>query len=231
MKVCIIDTETTGTDEAAVCIEVAAARYDLTYGLEDCFSSLVQAEDNPAFEVNGIPAELLYDAAPPSSVWLAADRLARGCACVVAHNAEFDRRFAPPLGRYLPDDSPLPWVCSMDDIDWPHRSGSKSLAGLCLAHNVGVEAAHRAIADVMLLVRLFDRMREQGRDVRAMIERAMRPKALFVVAERKFDKARNALAKGAGFRWDQPCAPGQWSRKMFLDLAEGLPFAVERVGE
>jgi len=230
IQVMILDTETTGTDEAAVCIEVAVARYDLAHGLEACYSSLVRADGNPAIEVNGIPTELVAHAAFPDTVWGDAESFGFGCAAIVAHGADFDQRFVPP--GFCEDEhtgAPIPWICSMDDIEWPKKSSSKALAAICLAHGVGVEAAHRAIADVMLLVRLFDRMREQGRDLRAMIERAMRPKGLFVVADGRYDPIRNTMAKEAGFRWDPERK--RWWRRMFVDLAAALPFAVRRADE
>jgi hypothetical protein len=73
---------------------------------------------------------------------------------------------------------------------------------------------------------LFTRTKELGCDLVAMLRRGLRPKGRFVVAERGFDEARNAMVKAAGFTWD--AGRREWSRTMAIEDAEALPFRVER---
>jgi DNA polymerase III epsilon subunit-like protein len=91
---------------------------------------------------------------------------------IVAHNADFDRSFVSPALRALP------WADSMSDIDWGRGKVGGSLTALALAHDVGVVSAHRAMADVDVLVRTFQAAQRLGADLPAMLTRALRPKVL-----------------------------------------------------
>lgn len=199
----IIDTETTGFDpKKDSLIEVAWARYDERHGLVDCKSRLLKSDGNAAFSVNGISPELLRDAREGVSLDL------EGARCAVAHNASFDSQWLPWI---------KPWVCSKSDIEWPKDIGSGSLEKLALAHGIGVMPGHRAIYDVLTLVRTFDRVAEMGHDLEAMITKAMLPKSIF---QSKHPFASNDTASKAGFRWDG--ARKAWCRKMTDDAAKLL---------
>jgi DNA polymerase-3 subunit epsilon len=223
-NILLLDTETGGTHEGAPCIEVAVALYSVEYAaVVRSYSSLIRHGSNDAERTNRIPVGLLLDAPPPQSVWAVVAKFVAQADAIVAYNAEFDRRFVPLVA---PQDM-CPWVCAMDDISWPRgKGGRESLISLALAHDVGVASAHRAFADVDLLARLFTRVKDMGRDLGAMLARGLRPKGRFVVAERGFDEARNALVKGNGFTWD--AGRREWSRTMAIEDAETLPFAVKR---
>ena len=216
----ILDTETTGVDDGAVCIEVACALYSLKHAaVVRSFSSLIRHHENPAEAVNRISPALLAEAPLPGNVWPVIDRMALSVRAIVAHSADFDRRFVPPIVA-----ANAPWVCSMDDLAWPRPAG-RSLVALALAHDLGVSHAHRAAVDVDLLARLFTRAAEMGADLEAMITRGLRPKALFVALvpfERKDE------AKVAGFKWDES-VPKAWSRRMAIEDVAALPFKVREV--
>lgn len=224
-NVLITDTETDGTHEGAVCIEVAAILYDVNHGAAiRSFASLIRAESNAAEPVNRIPATMLADAPTPDTVWPFILKMASKAEAICAHGADFDRRFVHP---FLLDK---PWICTMNDLTWPRaQKPGESLVKLALAHDLGVSYAHRALADCDLLARLLTRVREMGADLQAFLARGLRPKALFVVADRSFDPERNAKCKLAGFGWDKPEAPRQWSRRMAIEDAPALPFAVQQV--
>lgn len=138
MDILIVDTETTGlspkTDRV---VEVAGVLYSLEHAsVVRSFASLIRTPDgNAAEEINGISPALLADAATPDAdeVWEAMRVLACSAECIVAHHADFDHEFC--VGRLdvevLDADGrmrPIPWVCSMDDIEWPRRSTSRQLA-------------------------------------------------------------------------------------------------------
>ena len=62
-EIVILDCETTGIDEGAVCIEVALCVYSLTHAaVIDSYSSLIRADANPAESINRISPALLADA-------------------------------------------------------------------------------------------------------------------------------------------------------------------------
>jgi DNA polymerase-3 subunit epsilon len=221
--IAIIDTETTSTDPATGhLLEVALALWSVEErALVRARSWLVQgAETNEAIAVNGIRPSLLRHGGPREDiVRLVSNIVFKECSIIVSHNIEFDRKWLPELDRYH-------WVCSQDDIEWPRYSSSKGLTAVALAHGIGVVDAHRALADVLTVARLLERVAEIA-DLDAILAKAMRPRAVFEVAEKGFSEARNALAKESGFRWDAPTK--SWRRRLALEDASTMPFAVRRV--
>lgn len=220
-RIAILDTETSSLDPSTgTLLEVAVATFSVRLGkLIESHSWLACAASNEAEAVNGLAVDLLAYGDDPSRVVEHAREVVRGCDAVVAHGAAFDRQWVPIEG--------IPWICSCDDIEWPRKSSTRSLAALALAHGVGVLDAHRAGTDVSTLVRLFERVHEMGVDLRAMLEKAMIPKCLFAVADRTYDEARNAKAKELGFRWNPDAR--RWERRMTTEQAAAMPFAVEQV--
>ncbi len=212
----VIDTETQGLDPATdACIEVAVILYDIEHRAPvESYASLIRAKGNAAEAVNRIAPSLLESAPRGGDVWSVVRAMVARADAVVAHRAEFDVGFIPPsvLGE-------CPVLCSKFDIEWPHGKLGDHLVHLALAHGVGVMEAHRALADCNLLVRLFQRVAEQGVDVPAMLARAMRPKVT-VIAQVSYDD--RAMAKSAGFAWD---ASGKfWHRSMAREDVAALPF-------
>lgn len=225
--VLLVDTETTGVDDSARCIEIAATLFSVRHAAPvRSFSSLIRAEENPAENVNRIPVALLREAPRPEPVWNRFFEMVPWADAIVAHNADFDRRFVPSVES---SQHIKPWICSMDDLAWPkaNRPG-EGLVSLALAHGLGVAHAHRAAADVELLGRLLTRIHEMGTKLNSFLARGLRPKALFMVAETSFDAERNERAKAHGFVWDR-AMPRRWARKMAIEDAQALPFAVVQV--
>lgn len=220
-RILILDTETSGLSDTDVAIEVAVALYSVKHhAVLRTFASLMYATTNPAVHINRIPVEILAEAPPAEVIWPAIESMAASAQAVVAHNADFDRRFVP--GKFLQK----PWVCSQDDIIWPNQSSSReALIKLALAHDLGVSHAHRAAVDVDLLSRLFTRVAELGVDISELLVRGMRPKGMYQAMVSYDDRE---MAKKAGFRWD--AGNKTWTRKMFVEDAEALPFDVQRVG-
>jgi DNA polymerase-3 subunit epsilon len=217
-RILIIDTETTGLDEtAAQVIEVAIAIYSVEHrSLVRARSWLVSGETNAAEAVNGIPSGMLSQGIDFSVVNATVHNIAvKECDAIVAHGADFDRKW------FSPDVQRLPWVCSMRDLDWRRKPTSKSLVALALAYGVGVSAAHRALDDVMTLVRTFERAAELGEDIAALLARGARPK-VHVVSLAPFEQKDEV--KAAGFAWD--AGRKLWTRKMAADDVAALPFAV-----
>ena len=218
--VAILDTETTGVAETDVAIEVAVIVYSVEHAAPvRAFSSLMRAASNPAERVNRIPSALLADAPEAGTVWAGVSRMVAKCDAVLAHNADFDKRFVPP------DIAAKPWICTMNDLAWPMSDKPTSLAAVALAHGLGIASAHRAMTDCDTIARLLTRVAET-QPLAPFLARGLRPKSRYQALV-SFDT--NQLAKDAGFRWNQPEAPGMWTRTMADEDAAALPFQVRRI--
>lgn len=217
--VCIVDTETTGLDPSNdVLLEVAAAVWSVEHrAMVSCASWLVDTgtRENPAEAINGIPAGILALGVPVAQMERELSVMLGASDAVLAHNAAFDRAwFSPPM------QAARPWICTCDDVEWP-RPSSRSLVAIALAHGVGVVHAHRALSDVMTLVRLLERAAELT-DVHALLQRGLRPKAKFKAV---VSYERREEAKLAGFRWD--ASSRGWYRTMAYEDVAALPFPCE----
>lgn len=231
-NVLLLDTETTGMDpekDGARCIEVAVQLFDIQLATPIMsFASLMWDPSwgepaNPQEKTNGISAAMLAFAPPPLEVWRRVRAIA-GCAaeCVVAHRAEFDMRFTPPMKRPTaagPED-PLPWACTKSDFKWPHGLRGDHLVHLALGLGLGVVAAHRAMTDVDIMSRVLSRVAEMGGDLQELFRLALRPKVR-VVSLAPFEM--KDIVKEHGFFWDPPPVK-QWYRWMSPEDRAELPF-------
>ena len=219
----ILDTETTGLEPvSAQCIEVGAVLFHVpTRSVLSQVSFLLPAAANPAEHVNGIAAEVTRLPQP----WQAGLKhflaLLADADAVLAHNAAFDAKWFG-LGQLPPIDKP--WICSMDDIEWPperHLRPAPSVRDLALAYGVPVWAAHRALTDCIYLVQVLERCG----DLEGLLAAAMEPKLLY---RANLPYAERHKAKQAGFRWNEPVR-GAWSRRLSERQAQALAFEVQRV--
>lgn len=223
----ILDFETSGVDPATHrVVEMGVTTWSVPHRCAvRSWSILMHGGPNEAEAVNHIPSALLAASdipgvSDPEIAWKNLRTVFESVDAIVAHNADFDRSFVPESFR----DS-RPWICTMADIEWPRGSSSQKLTEIALAHGLGVSGAHRALADVEIIVRLLERSVELGADIEAMLAKATRPKKLFAVAAQGYDEARNALAKAAGFRWQKP----HWVKRMAPEDVTALPFDVKEI--
>ena len=230
-NILILDIEATGLDhQKDTVVEVAAALWSVPHrALLDVRSMLVRTEQlNAAFHVNRIPDALI---AQGNVGWSEAESLIGDMMydadATVAHNADYDRAwFSKDVAERTP------WICSCDDLDWPRTTQSKGLVSLALDHGVGVVSAHRALADVLTLARLFEAVAPilelQGRTLEEFLARGLRPKARFqalVPIERKDE------AKSAGFHWNPGPVGKGWFRNMAIEDAALLRFPTRQVAK
>lgn len=217
-----LDVESTGLDETTDhVIEVGWALWSVELRtMTSCGSMLVNngITENRAEGINGIPAPVLSS----GESWIEAQRrvvaLQSGADATVAHNAAFDRKW------FHNDIQSHRWICSKSDIEWPLAiRGKASLVDIALAHGVGITHAHRAISDVLTLVRLFERVAERW-DIQKLLSDAVRPKKLYRALV-SYD-ARE-MAKQAGFEWDS--TKKQWIKALAQEDAQTLPFSVQEV--
>lgn len=227
MRLAIIDTETTGTDptkdhllEVAIGIYSVGAERSLTSGLILSASWLVGGAPDDAVldssKVHGIHPRMLDGAPSREESNRRVERMLASVDVVASHTM-FDRDWMPDTVKGKP------WVDTCNDFEWPVWSSSRSLIALAVVHGVGVVAAHRALDDVMTLVRMFDRIDRHGMSLEVALKRALRPKVR-VIGMQPYDK--NPIAKEHGFRWDQETM--EWYRMVASDDAETfvaqLPF-------
>lgn len=207
----VLDTETSGKDpKIDHLIEVGAARVDIACGkMIDCRSWLIESRSNEAEHINGIPASILEPYGMPDGDLGAIRNYVNNGRCVIAHNASFDQQWLPMIDA--------PWVCSQHDIEWPRREamGTGSLEKLALAHGVGVLPGHRAMHDVLTIVRVLEVVHASigAPAFKVMIDRAMRPKGIYqaIVSFQAKDSA-----KDAGFNWEPDWAPENVRKKAWL---------------
>jgi DNA polymerase-3 subunit epsilon len=222
LNLLIVDTETSGVDPTRDhVVEVAAVLFSVRWAsVIRAFSTILPAESNAAEPINRIPAGLLRDQIDSGNVWGEIAGMASHACAFVAHSAQFDKSFFQPQVAGL-----LPWICTLNDVDWPRNSESRSLVAICLEHGLGISHAHRALTDCFLITRLFERVAErEGPDgLQAMIERAMRPKTRIVAIG---SREQNELFKKHKFRWggyDNPPLK-EWYRFMPIEDVRHLPF-------
>ena len=222
-NILILDTETTGLDnENDDCLEVGSILFNVkSRSVLAQQSFLLPVEINNAEKINNIPAEITRLPQPLSEAIKYFESLVRVSNVIVAHNAEFDKKW---FGLKKLPQIEKPWICSMDDITWPTERQLKtrpSVRDLALAYGVPVWNAHRALTDCIYLAEVFIRCSE----LEKLLIRALEPKVL-LRAEISYED--RYLAKNAGFRWND-AIKGAWSRKMSRRDKEKLDFPVHEV--
>ena len=223
VNILIIDTETTGLDSKNDdCLEVGSILFNVkSRSVLAQQSFLLPVENNNAEKINNIPAEITRLPQPLSEAIIYFESLVRVSDLIVAHNAEFDKKW---FGLNKLPRIEKPWICSMDDMTWPADRQLKtrpSVRDLALAYGVPVWNAHRALTDCIYLAEVFKRCS----DFEKLLIRGLEPKIL-VCAEISYEERH--LAKNSGFRWND-AIKGAWSRKMSRRDIEKLEFPVYEV--
>ena len=134
---------------------------------------------------------------------------------VIAHNADFDRRF---LEKRLPAFATKHWACSRTDIDWK-AEGIRSSALEFVAYSLGFfHDAHRAASDCRATVHaLAQRLPGTGRlALQALLEQARLPSWRLWARDAAIEK--KDLLKARGYSW----SPGEAGRPKcwYRDVAD-----------
>jgi DNA polymerase III subunit epsilon len=218
-----IDLETTGLDPATdEIIEIAMVPFDFSsdgriFSVHEAFSRLRDpGRPIPAAvtAINGIKDEMVAGRSiDPAEV----EAFLGSAVVVIAHNANFDRRFAE---RFCGAFARLAWACSWSEIPWAEEGftdGTKlgQLAAACGFFYDGHRAAHDCLAGLELLSRVLPRSGRRGLDV--LLESARAPRWRIRAVGAPFE-LREPL-KRRGYRWD-PGDDGR-ARAWFTDVPEG----------
>lgn len=161
----VIDTETTGIDEDARLVEIGSV--DLTKtGIENPHSDLV----NPGIPIPPMAMAVHHITNKDVEFAMNAEMVLRGfgdASTFAAHNAQFDRRFAPFEGRWI-----CTWKCAL--IAWPD---AESHSNQYLRYWLGIEdhealeglAPHRALYDAICTAGILQHLKAQF-SIEEMIE-------------------------------------------------------------
>lgn len=201
----LVDFETTGLDTSQdEVIEIGMVKFcysecgDVT-GVVDTFSSFNQPSKSiPAVvtALTGITDEMVagqrIDAKTVSSFAADAD-------IVIAHNAQFDRRFAE---RGWPVFAEKRWACSVREIDWRKHGIDGSKLGYLLATGGYFHDGHRAVEDCQALLEILARELPETNQtaLAALLDRSNRP-TYRIWAERAPYDFKDVLKK-RGYRWN-----------------------------
>jgi DNA polymerase III subunit epsilon len=217
----LLDVETTGLDTARdEIIELAMMRF--TYRPDDRIARITGVSSSFNEAQNPIPAEITdltgitdemvigHRIDPEAVAAFAAD-----ARIVIAHNANFDRKFAE---RYWPLFEQKAWACSATEVEWRKHGFDGSRLGYLLA-GVGLfHQAHRAIDDCHALVEILasDLPKINRSALAILLERARR-KTMRIWAEQSPFELKDELKK-RGYRWNDR-ADGR-PRSWYIDVEE-----------
>jgi DNA polymerase-3 subunit epsilon len=206
-KVLILDLETTGLNpNLDDVIEIGVILYSLKYGsIITQFSTLLptQKDINNAYQTNFISIELA-NLNNVEFVQCAIDYfliLVDQAEFIVAHNAEFDKKWFGLDNKLLPKIDKH-WVCTFADFIWDKNQKPTSLINTALNYDIAITNAHRALSDCLLISSLFNRLFERNILLSTFTKALTRSyeSSLIIYANVGYDE-RN-LAKEFGFFWD-----------------------------
>lgn len=149
----VVDVETTGLSpdydeilEIAIVLFAFERNQGRIMGIVDEYTGLREPSRSiprRATEIHGIT---LKDVRGQKFDDLRVKELLEKADFLIAHNAKFDRGF---LRKLYPFINSKKWLCSMEGINWYCKGfRSRSLQNLLSNHQIKVEQAHRATADV-----------------------------------------------------------------------------------
>jgi DNA polymerase-3 subunit epsilon len=118
---------------------------------------------------------------------------------VIAHNANFDRKFAE---RYWPAFEHKPWACSATEIDWRSHGFEGSRLGYLLMGAGLFHTAHRAVDDCRALLEILaiTLTKTEQPALASLLDRARRNTVRIWAENSPYDLKDNL--KKRGYRWN-----------------------------
>jgi DNA polymerase III epsilon subunit-like protein len=201
--ICGIDFETTGLKkEQDRIIEIGAVLWDTeTSTPVAAFSVLTTDTNYPAIteeieRITGISQKMLdTHASPINNAMVALHEFSRRADYFLAHNAQFDKGFfEEEMKRASITHDDKVWLCSMADVTYPEKIKGQSLIHVSAEHGFVNPFSHRALFDVMTMLRVVSHY-----DINEIVTNATTEKILIrcmaTYNERDY-------AKKLKYRWD-----------------------------
>jgi len=221
-NICILDTETTGFDPSnGKVIEIAAVLFNIpTRSILAQSSVLCYNDTNAAYSVNRIEVDALkqIDQNLQGRAFLMLREMITKADAIVAHNAEFDKKWLDTLIDFQDLTRQKKWICTRNDVIWPVRKGIPlNLIHIAVDLGVPIVNAHRALSDCLLLcdaIQCID-------DIESFLDKSGKGRLTYH-AQISYDQRQ--VVKDAGFAWDN--VKKVWFAKLTPEQAAELPFTV-----
>lgn len=230
MIVCGVDFETTGLDpEKDSIIEVGAVLFDWDKKLPlQIHSQLMDRSDEQrdwtmVAKLTGITPEILkkHGVTGVQPMMMLEEMINRSDA-IMAHNAQFDMAFRHQWLRQngMQNKLSIPVLDSMADVPYTCEERSRRLGHLAAAHGFLNPFPHRALFDVMTMLKVASHY-----SLDEIIARSKSP-TIRIRALVSYDDRQKA--KDAGFQWDGPMRV--WVKDIKeIDLGQEYPFQTIRI--
>ena len=207
----VIDLETTGVNPGTDRIVEIAIVKILPDGSQQIKRKLINPEmliSKVSSDIHGITDEMVAGHRIDTD---AVTSFAADAVIVIAHNANFDRKFAE---RYWPIFQQRAWACSVTEIEWRKHGFDGSRLGYLLA-GVGLfYQAHRAVDDCRALLEILaSELSGTNRPALATLLERARRKTMRIWAEQSPFDLKDELKK-RGYRWSDGAdgRPKSWYR-------------------
>ena len=196
MFLAIVDTETTGLDENASMLEIGLIIFD-SETMSDIMSlsvlnpSLELEQESSLWSSSRIRKEHLKASKKFNCSFDLMNKIFQyidQADYVIAHNADFDKRFIKTKTN---------WLCTQTDFRWKYSNANPSLIRLANDYDVPITGSHRALNDCQLILNVFKKHSKE--EFKELLTFALEPNYL-VIAECNYenkDKAANL-----GFKWN-----------------------------
>jgi DNA polymerase III subunit epsilon len=172
----IIDIETTGLDiDRDSAIELGAILYSVHHRciLQQLSTLLPVSGENSVEHINGISGQASRSSYEYQSVIELFQQWHERTDYLVAHNAEFDKKW---FGSGLLPAVSKPWLCTYKDFLWMRaRRQRLSLVKLALKYDIKVEQVHRSLSDCQIIAALFNKAIDFQEMLVRAIEKSQKP--------------------------------------------------------
>jgi DNA polymerase-3 subunit epsilon len=160
-KILLLDCETSGLSEkTGKLLEIGAIFYSLsTQSIIHSAATLLHADANPVEHINNISVDSLISVNHTNAYYGVSyiKQLIMDADVLIAHNAQFDRKWLeayPPLSCIIKAKR---WICSRHDIKWPHTFNLK-LETIAKTLEIDYSGSHRALGDCQILLSCLQKL-------------------------------------------------------------------------
>jgi DNA polymerase-3 subunit epsilon len=217
----LLDVETTGlSQQEDEIIELGMVKFDYypdgrIAGLKDVFSSFNEPSGPIPAEITALTAITDEMVAGHRIDETAVTSFVEDAVIVIAHNANFDRKFAE---RYWPIFGRKAWGCSATEVEWRRHGFEGSRLGYLLNGAGFFHQAHRAVDDCHALLEILSYvLPATGTSALAALLEQARKRSIRLWAEHSPFDLKDSL-KRRGYRWSDGSdgRPRSW----YIDVDE-----------